>query len=564
MIVRPPQGCILPLMWTLVLLSTAETATPEAVVDVAAQHMWTHKPSKAAGDREFVEERVLPAVIQTVEHLPSADKTIPENVIGKLHLDKYLKSEIQKYDGLFMDKAIDKLIENAEDVERLFHFEDMLVWFGNKSPEDQKVAIDCLVQRLKKHPLTKLRLPTIFADKKQNDYLDYHFADVVEMKWWVSLSTNEMYKCLDLKYNRNHELFVIQVGNSIWKKINGLGEEEFSTFMLTKMRERSKDEIMWARIINDIRIDGHPNFPLHRIFDGLVRTNDQGAGNRRPFEAVELLTSVQFSRMFASAIHPEKVSDMVWEKLHYWSKDELMWANLVYILKFHEEKPAVFDAVIRPQNKELYDPNLYSPSKAIQDLTGPEFLELYENFKLPAESAELLVWLSGKSNDKLMWAKLLFMLRNHDEVSKFARDLLESILRSWTKESYSAKSNQLYRMKEVLTNFRFTDLRLYAYFSSDNPDAFILKRLLMLWPNEEKWACALNNLQNNDVQNPFSGVLGALLHSWIATPQHAAAENDRILIDAFGFLLEKLLAIRPRSAIRDTAQKMVHELLLKS
>ncbi|KAL8013691.1 hypothetical protein Plhal710r2_c037g0131501 [Plasmopara halstedii] len=90
----------------------------------------------------------------------------------------------------------------------------------------------------------------------------------------------------------------------------------------------------------------------------------------------------------------------------------------------------------------------------------------------------------------------------------------------------------------------------------------MLKTLLKLSPEEVEWALVLNKLQkSNDVQNPLSGVLGALLHSWIATPQHAAAKNDHILIDAFRFLLK---TIRPRSAIRDTAQKMAHELLLKS
>ncbi|KAL7685837.1 hypothetical protein Plhal304r1_c029g0095391 [Plasmopara halstedii] len=56
MIVIPSHCCILPLVWGLTLLTTAETTTVEknasnAVSIVPYQHMKTHMPPKADGDR---------------------------------------------------------------------------------------------------------------------------------------------------------------------------------------------------------------------------------------------------------------------------------------------------------------------------------------------------------------------------------------------------------------------------------------------------------------------------------------------------------------------------------
>ncbi|CEG37094.1 uncharacterized protein PHALS_04553 [Plasmopara halstedii] len=357
------------------------------------------------------------------------------------------------------------------------------------------------------------------------------------MKWWISLSTDEMYKKLGLFPIEDHGIFVLQVGQLIWEKINRLGEEVFNTFMLTKMLERSKDEIKWARIIYDLQNEYEMGFSLVNLFDGLIWAKDKGAEGCRPSEAVKFLTDVKFTSMLATKNSREEIVKKVLIKLRERSKDELMWAKLVYMLRFHEKVPDVFDAVIRPQ----------CVKHIIRSLRARFITSGY-------------LW-----GLMMNWAKLLYILRNDDEVSKIAPDLLDLILSLWTKNPYGSVQYSPHASdwrEETLTNIKFTVLSEYADFSSDNPNTFMLKTLLKLSPEEVEWALVLNKLQkSNDVQNPLSGVLGALLHSWIATPQHAAAKNDHILIDAFRFLLK---TIRPRSAIRDTAQKMAHELLLKS
>ncbi|CEG48207.1 uncharacterized protein PHALS_05677 [Plasmopara halstedii] len=388
------------------------------------------------------------------------------------------------------------------------------------------------------------------------------------MKWWMSLPTDEMYMKLGLSPTDDHKVFVLQVGHLIWEKFKELGENEFSTFMLTKMLERSQDEIMWARIIYDELIKDGTGFPLSSIFDGLIRTKDKGAVGCRPSDAVIFLTSTEFSRMYAAKISRKEAGKMVMKKLLERSKDELMWAKLVYMLKFHEKKPDVFNSVFQSYHADSHTAEFYSPSAAVQDLM--KLLDSEQDRKPPSTADDTFLKLRRKSDDEVMWAKLLYILQHYNQdnqASKIVSSRLETIFRSWTKKPEDSVqfSKRLDWRENILKSSQFANLYVYAYFSSDNPSLFLLERLRKLSLVEARWARALNKLRKDESQQvSFSSVLDALLHSWIAQPYFAAAENKSILVDAFDFLLEKLHALSSHQPSPDKLANLVSELLTKS
>ncbi|KAL7685847.1 hypothetical protein Plhal304r1_c029g0095501 [Plasmopara halstedii] len=525
MIVIPSHCCILPLVWGLTLLTTAEATTvrdtvSNAVAVVPNQQMKTHTPSRPDGDRELVEERVFPTSTMTelVEHelQPFADTFVSKKVIDQLHMMKYASNEMEHYD--FVD---------------------------DKAPKDQKAAIATLCDSLKDYKLTQPILPKIFATGKTEKNIFHDFAIAVERKWWLSISTSEMYEALGMPSGIDeHENFVKQLGPLIWDKVDFFEEEDFVELMLTKMRERSKDEIMWAHLIYKMQSEGNFFKPYNALFNNLLRTYDTTTGAYTPIDAVNLLTNPGLRSVYGSAlIADESVCIKLRGNLLELSQDELMWAKLMYMLRDDDRAitfyPYVFDKLLVPYKLEGRQ---LLPSQAITYLTSQDFVLEYESLIATANDVDalLLKKLIEISEDTFMWAKVLYMLRN-DESLNVIPGILNNLMDRWTNFGAHTEQISLQESYEVLASTNLLSFSLFKRLINDNSDVSVLKVLRMRSTDEFTWAGALYyyTKESELYSYIFSGVLDALLHSWVAKPYNsvAATESNRILISAYELML---------------------------
>ncbi|CEG44565.1 uncharacterized protein PHALS_00916 [Plasmopara halstedii] len=554
-------------MGALALLTTVETtkvkdAVSTNVTFVPVQHMNTHTPLKTDIDSKSIEERVLPNVEIIREHSqPFAGEVMTKAVRDILHREEYLRMPISD--------AIDRFIRTIKDKNKLLRNGLLLDWFKIQSPEDQKVATTLLAAKMKESEHTKSIVQAIFKVGKLSDDSFRKLTIAVERKLWISISQKDMIRALKLPPCRiNNEDYVRTVGSAIWEKFGCLGDEEFKIFMLTRMRERSKDEIMWARIIYQLKNDQTLKFSLSGVFNDLLRTYDIAAGSCTPFDAVNLLTNFHTAN---SGPTVKVGNDFVRDVLQQRSNDELMWARVIYVL--HEDErtfefySSAFDYLLWPY-KAVTDQ--YTPSSIVKLLTDPGMYALCKNPLVDIYDWDKFLLEVGNviCKDKLVLSKLLFMLRNDENVSTMTAGLLNHILDLWINElrtigeSHNYNTNSLDSREMILKSPTFTDLTMYARFISNNPDVFVLEKLQEIWINEFEWGNALYVVNH---ENPIiaSGVFDALLHSWIAKPYNsaAAANSDRILIQAYDFMVESLSLLQSQLPTSSIAQMIISKLL---
>ncbi|CEG48471.1 uncharacterized protein PHALS_06291 [Plasmopara halstedii] len=205
------------------------------------------------------------------------DTSVPKEVIDQLHMIKYV-FETERYDGLMDEVAIYSILDVVADKTELLRHYSLLAWLGTKSLKDQKAAISTLFNNLKQSVSTKFILPNILENGKKERDISYVLALAVEREWWLSISTSEMYHVLGISSDfKTDEDFVKELGPLLWGKFDHIGKEDFVKLMLTKMRERSRDEIMWTNIIYKMRSDKSVIMPCDELLNELLRTYDTNA-----------------------------------------------------------------------------------------------------------------------------------------------------------------------------------------------------------------------------------------------------------------------------------------------
>lgn len=553
MIAKPPH-CCLNLLWGLILLTSATTATAKANVSHAgavtpAHQMTPHMSSPPKKNHSFIEERGFAtgdSVVQK-EFQSLAGKLFLKDVVDVFHKQNFAADTMRKFDNTLDGHAINELLHNPE-----HNFDHLVTWFGTKSPEDQEVVLDLLAARLKKDAVSRhILLDYLEAGKAHANDGFRVIAAAVEKKYLTSISTSEMYNVLGLPHIVDDEEFVRQVGRLVWDKFQLIGEKEFSTFMLTKMQERSQDDIMWARLVYKLEMDESVHAPLSGLFDELLQTKPVGPGNCRPIDAIKFLTSPHLSRVYTDAAGTsEHASEAVVNELFTWSKDDLLWARLIYLLQKDDStlpfSSSVFDHLLQPY---VSGDVQCTPSQAVNYLTGPELFQIYDRFHTVNDfDATLLAELLKKSHDEVMWAKVLHMLKNDKSVSAPLSGVLTTLLHSWTMgpSNVAAITNQspFSVCKDFLMDIKFINLYLYAHYSSKNPNVFLVEKLRERSPDEFVWAQALYALQEDQTApTSLSGVLDALLHRWIGKPYTAAAlvDDHPMLVGAYKLLTKNAI-----------------------
>ncbi|KAL7998213.1 hypothetical protein Plhal703r1_c30g0119321 [Plasmopara halstedii] len=543
MIFIPLHCCILPLVWGLTLLTTAGTITAEnsafnAVAVVPYQHMKTHTPSKPDGDRELFEERVFPTSTMTElvghELQPFADIFVSKNVIDQLHKLKYASENMQQLDHVNDNDAIYGILSEIKDKTRLLRYAKLLVWLGTKSPMDQKAAISTLLNILTTPVHTEI-LPKIFTNGKKKKGLFYVLAIAVERKWWLSISTSEMYEALGFSSGiKDDEDFVKQLGPLIWEKFDHFGEEDFS--------------------------DGNTFKPFDALFNDLIRT----AGAYAPIDAVKFLTRPDFWSEYNRAATADKsVAMLIEDDLLKLSQDELMWAKLMYMLRDDDIAinffPGVFDRLLQKQIAVTNEPQ-HLPSQVVRYLTSQQFRSDYDPLVSMSSFKEML---STLSTDKAMLAKVLYVLRNDKSLSEFP-DILETFTDDWNNIGAHTKQISLRECEEFLKSENFFAFSLYKRFISNNPDASSPEFMRTRSTDEVAWALALYNLLGDPKYSDiFVGVLDALFHSWVAKPYNsvAATGKNRFLIGAYKLLRESKSDIDSRQPELSEAKIILDTLL---
>ncbi|KAL7998181.1 hypothetical protein Plhal703r1_c30g0118981 [Plasmopara halstedii] len=569
MVVNPSHSCVLPLIWGLTLLMipetiAAENAVSNAIAAVPIQHMKTYTPSYADSNRALVEERVFP--ISTVTGLighefhPFADTFISKEMVDKLHLIKissdFLRGLSSKTDAVAITLILDKVALKKE----LFRDDFLLIWFGTKSPKSQKAAITALLDTLKTDYRTKFILADIIANGKKAHYLSYELATAVERKLWLSLSTSELYQVLGISnvHLTNEQLFKF-VG---WNTFGISGEKVFIELMLKILRERSKNKIMWADIIYKLQSDEN-DFFLHckGLFNILLQTYDTAGDVVTPFDAVKILTTPELLNVLVPKTIPSNEFGMsMRNELLKLSQDELMWAKLMYMLRDDKSAitfyPDVFDKLLQPYNIKAR-----TPSEALKHLANQDFALMYEPSIVSENDAHAfrLKKLLDISDDKLMWTKVLHTLQYEESLSAIS-GVLHFLIDTWT--YFGAQTNHISfsESTQVLTSSNFLDYSLFMRFINDNPDKVVLEVLRKRSTDEVMWARALYNLQ---LSNYPSGVLDALLHSWVENPfkSIATTEMNSILIRAYDTILRSEAVHESRQPTDQVVYTILHTLL---
>ncbi|KAL7685858.1 hypothetical protein Plhal304r1_c029g0095621 [Plasmopara halstedii] len=516
---------------------TVDDSVSNAVAVVPNQHIKTHTQSRPDGDRELLEERVFPTSTMTGlvghEFYLFGDTSVPKEVIDQLHMIKYV-FETERYDGLMDEVAIYSILDVVADKTELLRHYSLLAWLGTKSLKDQKAAISTLFNNLKQSVSTKFILPNILENGKKERDISYVLALAVEREWWLSISTSEMYHVLGISSDfKTDEDFVKELGPLLWGKFDHIGKEDFVKLMLTKMRERSRDEIMWTNIIYKMRSDKSVIMPCDELLNELLRTYDTNAG-ALPIDAVRILTEFDLFSIYRPAVTKEKSVEMlIRERLLQLSPDELMWAKVIFMLQDDESAskyyPSVFDQLFLPS---VLDKTQHSPSQAFTYLTSPDFLLGYESVDRTEidDNVFLLEKLLGLSKDAIMWAKVMYMLQNDKRLSVIP-SLLNNLIDAWSNFGAHTEQISLEESLQVLDNIQFLALSSYDRFISDNPDAHLLEILRMRSTDEVTWARALYYQKKIDEKSLFL---------------FSAAGKNRILISAYELIRESEPVIKSR------------------
>ncbi|KAL7685838.1 hypothetical protein Plhal304r1_c029g0095411 [Plasmopara halstedii] len=508
-----PQCRTLSLISAFALLTTTETATAEttAEADVPILHRKTHTPSKSENIRNSIEDRVFltPVLAGAAEHSMTslADSRFTNENIDQLRQMKFLDSTdvIHEND----DDAIESLIAQAENVDDLFRSKHVLAWFGNKSPENQKLAINRLLNKLKNHKRTQQRLNEIFATGKTGESLSHYLSIAVERKWWASLSAQEIKNALRFSIEtENNEEFVRFVGEVFWMKFEYSGEEDFKKVMLTLMRNRSDNEFMWAGISYKVMQDKDWDWgiSLSGVFDDLLLTYDKAAGDYTPSQAVEFLAkhestvAIKFG-MTSIETENDKIEYLLNELLTI-SQSELMWAKVLVLLHDEEntsESSGVLRYLIESWMKKFSDIGVnankigFSPSYVM--LTNEGFIKfcLFAQFMHNDFDEYLLRILLQLSNGGTISTHALYTVQKDATVYTGMHDTL---LHYWNQKQYdttaAAKDNHIF----VVALNDVIERALAHSFSPTSIEAeATVTKLLEYSKNEAMWARFLDKLQ---------------------------------------------------------------------
>ncbi|CEG40414.1 RxLR-like protein [Plasmopara halstedii] len=411
MVVIPSHCCILPLVWGLALLTTAETITVDdsvsnAVAVVPNQHMKTHTPSRPDGDRELVEERVFPTSTMTRlaghELQPFADTLVPKRSIDRLHMMKYVSDEWEQFDSMTDEDAISRILYEIDDITNLFRHNSFLVWLGTKSPKDLKAAISTLSNSLKRLVRIRTILPGMFAKEKKGNGISYVLATAVERKWLLSMSTIEMYQVLGISSIEKNEDFVKQLGPLFWGKFDHLGKKNFRLLQL------SPDELMWAKVIFMLQDDESASKYYPSVFDQLFLPSVLDKTQHSPSQAFTYLTSPDFLLGYESVDRTEIDDNMRSDKSVIMPFDDL----LNELLRTYDTTTGAL------------------PIDAVRILTEFDLFSIHRPAVTEIMSVEMLIKkeLLQLSPDELMWAKVIFMLRDDKSARKYYPSVFDQLL----------------------------------------------------------------------------------------------------------------------------------------
>lgn len=543
-------------MAQLAITRTAQTEVLAhgSIVASFYQHTMTLPQQSTSKDLLFLEERAFPTS-------SSITNTLQKDLCSFAGVPR-LKSEIdrlrewyhnfgmkQLFDHVPLAMAVDMLIEENPIVENLLRSRKLLSWFGTREPNDQKKAIESLAAKLKDCDRTKDHLPIIFGKGKERDDLYRVLASSVERKWLMNLPTDDLLKTLHLPHVEDNEEFLKRLAFSIWSIFGLLGKEDFDALMLDKLLERSNDDMMWAPILYKLQNDDTVIAPLSSVFDALIRSYDTAAAaeyQATPSEAVQILTNPNLLTWYDSIrLTHRNPGAILIDDLLSCSKDELMWAKLLYIQRnddtAHTIYSEIFDALLRSPDAPTAA-NHVTPCEAVQILTDPQLLIWYSTMRSNHQNPDALVIskLISRSQDELMWAKLLYMLRN--DVRTPRSGALKHFWRFWMDTSHhtAGSSTHEYTPKEavklLMSRGLFNAYRL-TQFIGDDPDKLLLAELLDRSNDEIMWAQALHLLRDHDnVPTPLSGVYIGLLDMLASRPydaaehQYSITENETFLV----------------------------------
>lgn len=327
---------------------------------------------------------------------------------------------------------------------------------------------------------------------------------------------------------------------------------------------------MWAQALNAVGDDQSVPTPLSGILDALFHSwigepyNAAALAENEP----ALINAYKFLLKCSVIIQnrlrppsPDEAMALVKELLDR-SNDELMWAKFLYKLQqdqvFSVAASSAFDALLQ-LNDAAQTAHYFPPSSMVEYLKSQFFFDLHKHLQ-SADYADALL-LSHlfpiPSPNQVLWAKVLYIMQNDESESKMLyANLLKSLLLYWTYDVAGvATSPDLYIESEsYLESQCFANMIAYARYTSDKPDVYLLEKLLERSADDFMWARLLSKVRMEHLElqkkghqvetDAFSGVLNALLHSWVGKPYDATAapRKKRTLIAAYDYLTSENVA----------------------